>query len=275
MIRPLPIVFLMCTLVSLPVPRTQASEPFLLLQGGKYIMGSPASEISRELDEKQRQITIPAFYMGTREVSQREYRELMGENPSQFKGDELPVENISWFEAVAYCNARSLHEGLEPAYTFTGTDDAPAVVWNLDANGYRLPTEAEWEYACRAGTTSPFSTGGNVTTAQANYYGTYPYNDNPTGQYRNTTTPTGSFPPNPWGLYDMHGNVWEWCWDWYGAYDDTALTQPLGPTSGTYRVNRGGGWNDFGRHLRSSYRAACPPDAKTFNLGFRLARNAS
>ena len=156
----------------------------------------------------------------------------------------------------------------------SGSGDERSVVWNRDADGYRLPTEAEWEFACRAGTTTPFSTGENVTVDQANYYGTYPYDGYPSGQYRSRTVPVGSFAPNRWGLYDMHGNVWEWCWDWYGPYADGAAADPTGAASGTYRVNRGGGWNDFGRHLRSAYRAAYPPANKTFNLGFRLARNA-
>lgn len=259
---------------ALAAAQVWAADEFVFVKGGTFEMGSPASEVRREKDEKRHQVTLRGFHMGAHEVTQKEYRELMGTEPSQFKGDDLPVENVTWHDAVAYCNARSLKEGLTPAYTVSGTGDARTVVWNREVDGYRLPTEAEWEYACRAGTETPFSTGGNVTVEQANYYGTYPYDGYPSGQYRSRTVPVGSFAPNPWGLYDMHGNVWEWCWDWYGAYADGAAIDPAGAASGSYRVNRGGGWNDFGRHLRSAYRAAYPPDNATFNLGFRLARNA-
>jgi formylglycine-generating enzyme required for sulfatase activity len=155
----------------------------------------------------------------------------------------------------------------------SGSGAALAVSWDRNANGYRLPTEAEWEYACRAGTTTPFSTGGNITVSQANYHGQNPYNNAPGGEYRERTMPVGSFAPNAWGLHDMHGNVWEWCWDRYGGYPDENGTDPAGPSEGNFRVNRGGGWNDFGQHLRSAYRAVHPPGNKTFNLGFRVARN--
>ena len=256
-------------------PVRAADNEMTLINGGTFEMGSPDSEHRRAKDEIRRSITLPSFYLGTREVTQKEYRKLMGNTPSQFKGDDLPVENVSWYDAVTYCNARSAAEHLTPAYAIRGEGSSRTVTWNREANGYRLPTEAEWEYACRAGTTTPFSTGENVTVDQANYYGTYPYDGYPAGRYRSRTVPAGSFAPNPWGLYDMHGNVWEWCWDWYGAYDGNSLENPAGAASGTYRVNRGGGWNDFGRHLRSAYRAAYPPENKTFNLGFRLARNAN
>lgn len=263
-----------CLAAVLAAAQAQGADSLVLIRGGAFDMGSPLSENRREKDEIRHHVTIRSFHMGVHEVTQKEYRDLMGSNPSQFNGDSLPVENVSWHDAVAYCNARSVAEGLNPAYVISGTGNARSVAWNRDANGYRLPTEAEWEYACRAGTTTPFSTGDNVTADQANYYGTYPYDGYPGGQYRSRTLPVGSFAPNAWGLHDMHGNVWEWCWDWYGAYADGEAADPTGAASGTYRVNRGGGWNDFGRHLRSAYRAAYPPDNRTFNLGFRLARNA-
>ena len=258
----------------LSVVQARADEEFVLIQGGTFDMGSPASENRRGNDESQHTVTVSSFYMGTREVTQESYGKLMNSMPSQFKGDNLPVENVSWYDAVTYCNARSAAENLMPAYIISDNGGNRTVTWNREANGYRLPTEAEWEYACRAGTTTPFSTGENVTVDQANYYGTYPYDGYPSGRYRGRTVPAGSFLPNPWGLYDMHGNVWEWCWDWYGAYDEHTVENPSGAEAGNYRVNRGGGWNDFGRHLRSAYRAALPPEDKTFNLGFRLVRNA-
>ena len=266
-------IFLAVCLAAVPL-MAQAGEPddLVLVRGGTFIMGSPESEAQRERDETRHQVTILDFRMATREVTRKEYRELMGTVPgASTEEDRLPVTDVSWHDAVKFCNARSLKEGLTPAYVFVDSDEG--VVWNRDADGYRLPTEAEWEYACRAGTSTPFSTGGNITVDEANYYGTYPYNGGPGGRYRGRVVPAGSFPPTSWGLYDMHGNVWEWCWDRYGAYGETPVSNPSGATSGAYRINRGGGWNDFGRHLRSAYRAACPPSNSSFNLGFRLARN--
>jgi formylglycine-generating enzyme required for sulfatase activity len=212
--------------------------------------------------------------MGKYEVTQKEYQEVMGTNPSNFKGDlpaqagNLPVEQVSWYDAVEYCNKRSQKEGLTPAYTINGTN----VTWNRNANGYRLPTEAEWEYACRAGTVSPFSTGNNITTSQANYDGNYPYNNNAKGEYRQKTTPVGSFQANPWGLHDMHGNVWEWCWDWKGDYPSGAQSDPVGASSGSNRVIRGGSWGNLGRNLRSADRGSYTPSNRNYIIGFRLVR---
>jgi formylglycine-generating enzyme required for sulfatase activity len=211
--------------------------------------------------------------MGRYEVTQAEYQAVMGANPSNFKGDKLPVGMVSWFDAVEYCNKRSAKEGLTSAYTVRGSGDSRTVTWNRGASGYRLPTEAEWEYACRAGTSTPFSTGGNITTSQANYDGGYPYSNNAKGSYREKTTPVGSFSSNAWGLYDMHGNVWEWCWDWYGDYSSAAQTDPEGPaSSGSSRVRRGGSWDNYGRGLRSAYRRHFTPSYRVNYLGFRLVR---
>ena len=251
--------------------KAEASLPdMVLIKGGTFQMGSPMSETDREKDEVRHSVKINDFYMARREVSQAEYTALMKTNPSNAKGGDLPVENVTWYDAARYCNALSAKEGLAPAYSI----DGEKVAWDRAANGCRLPTEAEWEYAARAGTTAPFSTGGNITTEQANYYGTYPYNNAPSGEYRGRTMAVNSFKPNQWGLYNIHGNVWEWCWDWYGTYENKPQTDPVGPLDGTYRVNRGGGWNDFGRNLRSAYRAATPPSNGSYNIGIRLARNA-
>jgi formylglycine-generating enzyme required for sulfatase activity len=220
------------------------------------MMGSPSSEVSRIDNEVQHQVTISRpFYLSKHEVTQKEWVEVMGSNPSNFKGDDLPVECVSWYDVVEYCNKRSVKEGLTPAYTGSGT----TVTWNQSANGYRLPTEAEWEYACRAGTTTPFYTGNNITTDEANYN-------------RGKTWAVGSGTPNPWGLYDMSGNVWEWCWDLYGDYSSGPQTDPLGASSGTNRVRRGGSWISNGRYLRSAYRGLNTPSYRYGNLGFRLAR---
>ncbi|MDR2484547.1 MAG: formylglycine-generating enzyme family protein, partial [Treponema sp.] len=209
---------------------------FVKIPGGTFMMGSPADEPGRASNETQHQVTVGSFYMGRYAVTQAEWRAVMGNNPSSFEGGSLPVECVNWYDAVEYCNKRSRREGLSPAYRINGTD----VRWDRNVNGYRLPTEAEWEYACRAGTSGPFSTGNNITTSQANYNGNYPYNNNAKGANRRKTVEVGSFGSNGWGLYDMHGNVWEWCWDWYEDYTGAAQTDPAGPSAGGDRVLRGG-----------------------------------
>ena len=257
-------------------------ENFILVEGGTFSMGSPDSEAWRSNDETQHTVTVSDFYMSAFEVTQAEYQAVIGSNPSAFSGDDLPVETVSWLDAIAYCNARSELEGLDPAYTVEGQ----TVTWNRSANGYRLPTEAEWEYACRAGTETPFNTETSISADESNYWGHYPYliEDNyfnqsnletRPGVYRETTVAVGSFQPNAWGFYDMHGNVGEWVWDYYGDYPTQAQTDPVGPDSGVLRVNRGGGWNDFAKNLRSAYRATLPQDSAVFNVGFRLVRNAA
>jgi formylglycine-generating enzyme required for sulfatase activity len=254
--------------------QSRSPDDFVLIKGGTFTMGSPAQEPERGQDETQHRVTVSDFYIAKSSVTQREYRELMGANPSEFKADNFPVENVTWLDAVRYCNERSARERLTPAYTIQGNN----VAWNRTANGYRLPTEAEWEYACRAGTTTPFNTGSTITDEQANFYNHYGYNNNSSGHtigaYRQRTMPVNSFRANPWGLFDMHGNVSDWCWDWYGEYGASAQTNPAGQAVGTLRINRGGGWNDFPKHIRSAYRAATPPDNGSYNIGFRLARNA-
>ena len=257
------------------------SDNFVLIKGGTFEMGSPDTEAWRSNDETQHTVTVSGFYMSIYELTQAEYREITGENPSSFSGDDLPVENISWLDAVLYCNARSEKENLTPVYTVDGQN----VTWDRGANGYRLPTEAEWEYACRAGTTTPFNTENSISAEEANYYGHYPYEieDNYFSQgnlstkpaeYRQTTVAVNSFSPNKWGLYNMHGNVGEWVWDYYGDYSIEAQTDPTGAEGGTLRVYRGGGWNDFAKNMRSAYRATLAEDKGSFNIGIRLVRNA-
>jgi len=237
-----------------------APDGMVRINGGTFTMGSPANEPDRRDNEVQHPVTVSSFYMGKYEVTQKEYQEVMGTNPSQFKGDNLPVENVSWFDAVEYCNKRSQQEGLTPAYTINGTN----VTWNRNANGYRLPTEAEWEYTCRAGTTTAYNTGASIT-------------DN-TGWYSansgDTTHPVGQKPANAWGLYDMHGNVWKWCWDWFGNYASGAQTDPVGASSGSDRVRRGGSWGNTAQYARSAYRNYNSPAFWSGYLGFRVALNA-
>ncbi|MBR1741503.1 MAG: SUMF1/EgtB/PvdO family nonheme iron enzyme, partial [Lachnospiraceae bacterium] len=197
-------------------------DAYILIDGGTFLMGSPETENWRVDDETQHEVTVSTFYIDPYETAQGDYEQLMGVNPSTFTGENLPVENISWFDAVQYANKKSEAAGLSPAYTITKGN----VSWDRSANGYRLPTEAEWEYACRAGTTTPFNTEKSLSAQEANFYGHYPYeieenyfNDSVLearpGEYRQTTLEVGSFEPNAWGLYDCHGNVNEWCWDYY------------------------------------------------------------
>ncbi|MCM1190674.1 MAG: SUMF1/EgtB/PvdO family nonheme iron enzyme [bacterium] len=264
-----------------PEQSVQAGDGFVLVSGGTFVMGSPETESWRSEDETQHTVTVSDFYISPFELTQREYQEVAGENPSSFTGEDLPVENISWLDAVAFCNAKSEAEGLTSVYRI----DEESITWDRTANGYRLPTEAEWEYACRAGTATPFNTETSISADECNYYGHYPYDieqnyftqgnlDTKPGQYRQTTVAVGSFAPNGYGLYDMHGNVSEWVWDYYGAYGTEEQTDPTGAASGTLRVYWGGGWNDFAKNMRSAYRATFAEDKGSFNIGIRLVRNA-
>ena len=243
-------------------------EKFVLIPAGTFVMGP--TTMAGLLPEAEPEVTVSSFFMSTHPVTQKDYQEVTGTNPSDFKVDNYPVENVSWFDAIEYCNRRSRMEGLVPAYTITGSGNNRSVTWNRNANGYRLPTEAEWEYACRAGTVTPFNTGNNINTSQANYNGNYPYGDNVGGMYRELTTPVGSFPANLWYLHDMHGNVWEWCWDWYAPYYSGARTDPAGPVSGSRRALRGGSWDSTGAGLRSAFRDGTAPNRVSDSIGFRI-----
>jgi formylglycine-generating enzyme required for sulfatase activity len=243
----------------------------LPVKSGSFSMGSPTGEAERKGEETPHQIRVGDFLIGKYEVSQEEYSSLMGANPSRFRNPKRPVEQVSWFDAVEYCNRRSAREGLQPAYSINGRE----VRWNRNADGYRLPTEAEWEYACRAGTTGPFSTGANITTDQANYNGNFSYNGARRGRDRTETTQSGSFAPNPWGIYDMHGNVWDWCWDWKAAYPAENAANPAGPASGSYKTARGGSWRVGAQSLRSALRGSNPPEDRGDGLGFRLVRSVA
>ena len=227
------------------------------IPAGTFLMGSPASEQGRDGGEVQHLVTVSAFKMGRYEVTQKEYLEIMGENPSWYRkdGDNRPVESVSWLDAVEYCNVRSEEEGLTPVYMITGHGEDREVEWNRGADGYRLPTEAEWEYACRAGTTTAWSSGNTGADA---------WTSESSG---NSTHPVGQKEANPWGLYDMHGNVSEWCWDWYGDYPDGAQTDPVGAASGNDRVLRGGNWYNSASQARSAYRLGLNGVDST---GFRL-----
>ena len=259
-------------------------DGMILVEGGSFTMGSPNDEPWRSGDETAHPVELSDFYIAAREVTQAEWEAVMNGNPSAFKGPNLPVESVTWLDAVAFCNAKSEADGLAPAYAIAGD----AVTWNQASDGWRLPTEAEWEYACRAGSAAPFSGRASIGPDEANFYGHYPYNieqnyftqeklEVKPGQYRQRTTPVGSFAPNALGLYDMHGNVGEWCWDTYGEYGSDGVKDPTGAAESSSRmrkVNRGGGWNDFAKHLRCAYRASMSPGRSSASVGVRLARNA-
>ncbi|MCX7804887.1 MAG: SUMF1/EgtB/PvdO family nonheme iron enzyme [Planctomycetota bacterium] len=226
----------------------------VLIPPGRFLMGSPLAEKARWEDEIQHEVTITRpFYIARHLVTQQLYAKVMGANPSGFKGNAHPVENVRWDEAMEFCREASLAAGRP----------------------LRLPTEAEWEYACRAGTKTPFYTGETLEADQANFDAREPYGSGRKGKFRKRTTPAGSFKPNPWGLYDMHGNVWEWCSDWYGPYPAGAVADPKGAESGDCRVLRGGSWANIARYCRSATRHWIAPDSRDVNTGFRLAADAA
>ena len=200
-------------------------------------MGSPDNDRKACDDEKpQHKVEIGSpFYLGVTPVTQAQFEAVMGKNPSHFQGlPENPVESVSWFEALKFCNKLSRKNGLSPYYVIRGSKPIEVV----GGEGYRLPTEAEWEYACRAGTESRYGFGDDVKQL-----GSYAwYSSNSEGR----TWPVGRKRPNAFGLYDMHGNVWEWCWDGYeeGYYRHSPDVDPLGDEEADYRVTRGGSWND-------------------------------
>ena len=219
---------------------------------GRFLMGSPAGEKERSDDESRHEVDLrQGFWLADTACTQELWEAVMESNPSEFKGGNRPVDNVSWDDCKVFLeNINELRPDLE----------------------LRLPTEAEWEYACRAGTTTPFSFGENITTDQVNSDGNYPYTGGTKGGYREETVEVKKLPCNAWGLYEMHGNVWEWCEDWYGDYDSEKAIDPKGPASGTYRVLRGGGWVHYGGSVRSASRDRGSPGDCYGDIGFRLAR---
>jgi len=228
-------------------------QRFRWLEPGGFMMGSPENEPGRYDDETLHKVTLShGFWLADTTVTQELWQAVMGENPSGFKGEKRPVEQVSWQDA------RLFIEKLNK------------LVPGLDA---RLPWEAEWEYACRAGTTTPFSFGDMLTSEQVNFDGNYPYNNGPKSNYRGETVEVKSLPPNPWGLYEMHGNVLEWCQDWRQKDLGSApVTDPHGPKEGEDRVLRGGSWVNNGGNVRSAIRRRYPPGLRSGSIGFRLAR---
>ncbi|MEP0921232.1 formylglycine-generating enzyme family protein [Leptolyngbya sp. ST-U4] len=234
----------------------------ILIPGETFMMGSPDDEPERSGDEgPQHEVNVPTFFMGRYPVTQAQWqfvaalpqaKQALDPDPSSFKGDNRPVERMSWYEAVEFCDRLSAYTGRE----------------------YRLPTEAEWEYACRAGTTTPFYFGKTITTELANYDGNYTYNDGPKGEYREETTPVDHFGiANAFGLCDMHGNVDEWCLDhWHNSYEGAPIDGSawISEDENASRVLRGGSWGDYPGDCRSAYRFDGSPDDRFSLIGFRV-----
>ena len=241
-----------------------------LIPPGKFLMGSPADEAEHDTDESQHEVVITKpFYMGVYEVTQREYERVMPKNLSVFNSKnggspEHPVDQVLWQEAVEFC--KKLSELPEEKSA---------------GRVYRLPTEAEWEYACRAGTKTVFYFGNSLSSTQANFNGRFPYSGmDEGGAYLQKTAKVGSYKPNAFGLYDMHGNVAEWCSDWYDPeyYGHSPKEDPQGPAKGVvatgfggfYHVVRGGSWLDEGRGCRAAYRFRYMPSDRYRIVGFRV-----
>ncbi|NEQ35621.1 MAG: SUMF1/EgtB/PvdO family nonheme iron enzyme [Okeania sp. SIO3I5] len=226
------------------------------IPGGSFLMGSPENEEERDQSESlQHQVTLQPFYMTKYPITQEQYLAIMGENPSKFKGENRPVENVNWHNAREFCTKLSLRTGKT----------------------YRLPSESQWEYACRAGTTTPFYFGKTITSELVNYDGNYPYGNAPKGKYREETTDVGSFPPNAFGLYDMHGNVLEWCQDiWHDNYNGAPTDGSAWETEGhsNIRVLRGGSWNYYSWLCRSARRSYNDADFLNYIRGFRIVSSS-
>jgi formylglycine-generating enzyme required for sulfatase activity len=248
---------------------------------GIFSMGSKEHELPVHV------VRISGFYMDSTDVTQGEFKELMGFNPSCFTGDSMrPVEMVTWFDAVLYCNARSRADGFDTVYSYTSKkiagdkscSDLGGVEIDFMKHGYRLPTEAEWEYACRAGSTTEYYWGGSYPPRTADDTAAIDANAWWHHNSANTTHPVAHKKPNAWGLYDMSGNVWQWCNDWYDSWYDSASpgnrSDPTGPSTGRYRVLRGGSWYSAGRIyiLRSAYREYADPEGGYRRDGFRCVR---
>jgi len=218
--------------------------PMQWIPPGTFMMGSPTNESERGGYETQYTVTLSSgFWIGKYEVTQEQWEKEMGSNPSEFREPKNPVDTVSWEDAISFCEKLNRHEsfGLPDGFRFN------------------LPTEAQWEYACRAGTSNTYCFGDSLSSAQANFNGNHPYGGAPKGRYLKRTARVGSYKPNAWGLYDMHGNLYEWCRDVYGHYPEKSTTDPVGPKEGGLRVHRGGCWMGHALSCRSADREEVGP----------------
>ncbi len=284
---------------ALPAKAAVLFDPanFVLIRGGVFTMGSPEGEVGRaeakafyqKYSETQHKVGVSNFSMSRYAVTVAEFRkfvEATGHQTDAEKGggswiwngsEAVKTAGVNWRYGVSG-SVRPLSEENHPVVHVSWNDAVAYSKWFSTKTGkhFRLPTEAEREYACRAGSGTPFNTGENLTTDQANYDGNYPYNNNPKGVYRENTVPVNSFAPNAWGLYNMHGNVLEWCSDWISGtyYDDCkangTVTNPAGPATGSGRVLRGGSWRGSAGSCRSANRGSRTPGFRSSSVGFRL-----
>jgi formylglycine-generating enzyme len=265
--------------------KSKTGIDMIAVQGGSFMMGSDDEE-AFDGEKPVHRVTVSDFYIGKYEVTQEQYEKVMGKNPSYFQnsGKNAPVEQVSWYEAVEFCNKLSEMEGLQKCYHmekggFLGLKKN--ITCNFSANGYRLPTEAEWEYAAKGGSKSKgYKYSGSNNLDEVGWYYQNSGDSSLSGDWdankiidNNCKTHTvGGKKANELGIYDMSGNVWEWCWDWYGDYSSSAQTNPHGEGSGSGRVERGGSWYYNARFCRTADRYSFNPTYGSLDIGFRLSR---
>jgi formylglycine-generating enzyme required for sulfatase activity len=225
---------------------------FIFVGPGSFMMGSPTNEPGRSSNEIQHMVKLSkGFWLQTTEVTQAQWVLVMGKNPSHFKGIQMPVESVSWRDVQLFIKKLNQKEGRKITV--------------------RLPSEAEWEYAARAGTSTVFAFGKCLTTQQANHIGRSPLAGCERSKYLKKTVAAGTLAANNWGFFDMHGNVYEWCQDWLGAYSPKEVTDPIGPKKGRYKIIRGGSWRQGAAACRSAARNRYAPNRRSSSVGLRLA----
>jgi formylglycine-generating enzyme required for sulfatase activity len=235
--------------------KTESGVEMIIIPAGSFMMGDKQGAVDVQALHK---VTVSSFCIDKYEVTQEQYEDLIGNNPAKYEGPKLPIEQVRWTQAARYCNARSAKENLKPCY------DETKWTCDFDANGYRLPTEAEWEYACRAGSTASYFFGNDVKVLDSFAWFK--------GNSGKKTHLVGGKNPNPWGLYDMHGNVTEWCNDWYDPqyYSTSPEKDPRGPDNGTKRVLRGGSWANPPEKCTSAIRISDTPILSDVCLGYDI-----